>query len=106
LQLYAKLARAQPDNGPILEGYADALLAGTDKASLDQALDQWRRIAARSKPRSPRWFKAKYSVALAQWKQGDKAAAAQLLKFTIETPPGLEGTGWQQAFADLLKRCE
>jgi len=104
--LYAKLAKENPDNGPIQEGYAEALLSTTDKASLQQALDQWRRIAARSKARTPRWFKAKYSVALAQFKLGDKQAAGQLLHYTLETPPGLERTGWQAHFAELLKRCQ
>jgi hypothetical protein len=106
LKLYAQLAQAHADNGPIQEGYADALLAGSDKPSLQQALDQWRRISSRSKTRTPRWFKAKYSVALAQYKLGDRAAAKQLLLYTLETPPGLEGTGWQQPFSELLRLCE
>ncbi len=104
--LYAKLVKENPDNGPLQEGYADALLTSTDKATLQQALDQWRRIAARTKARTPRWFKAKYSVALAQYKLGDKQAAGQLLHYTLETPPGLDGTGWQAPFAELLKRCQ
>lgn len=106
LKLYAQLAQAHADNGPIQEGYADALLAGNDQQSWQQALDQWRRISSRSKARTPRWFKAKYSVALAQYKLGDRAAAKQLLLYTLETPPGLEGTGWQQQFSELLKSCE
>ncbi len=106
LKLFVQLAKDHADNGPIQEGYADALLAGSDKQSLQQALDQWRRIASRSKARTPRWFKAKYSVALAQYKLGEKAAAKQLLQYSLETPPGLEGTGWQQQFTELLKLCE
>lgn len=106
LKLYAQLAKAHADNGPIQEGYADGLLAGSDKPSLEQALDQWRRISARSKPRTPRWFKAKYNIALAQYKLGDRAAAKQLLLYSLETPPGLEGTGWQQSFTELLRKCE
>lgn len=105
LALYAQLAKDNPDSGPIQEGYADALLAAGDKSSLQMALDQWRRIAARTKARTPRWFKAKYSVALAQYKLGDKKSAGQLLDYTLQTPPGLAGTGWQAKFAELLKLC-
>jgi hypothetical protein len=105
LALYAQLAKDNPDSGPIQEGYADTLLASPDKASLQLALDQWRRIAARTKARTPRWFKAKYSVALAQYKLGDKKSAGQLLDYTLQTPPGLDGTGWQAKFEELLKLC-
>jgi hypothetical protein len=105
LKIYAQLAKDNADNGPIQEGYADALLAGNDKPSLQLALDQWRRIAARSKARTSRWCKAKYSIALANFRLGDKQAAAQLLQYPLETPPGLDGTGWEQHFQELLKRC-
>jgi hypothetical protein len=81
------------------------LLTTADKAPLQLALDQWRRIAARTKARTPRWFKAKYSVALAQYKLGDKKSARQLLDYTLQTPPGLDGTGWQGKFEELLKLC-
>ncbi|MDX1947774.1 MAG: hypothetical protein SFU86_20420 [Pirellulaceae bacterium] len=80
-------------------------MAGTDKGSLTAALSQWRIIASRTKPRTPRWFKAKYSVALAQLQLGDPAGAATLLRFLLETPPGLKGTGWEEAFTKLLARC-
>jgi hypothetical protein len=75
IKLYAQLAKEHTDNGPIQEGYGDALISGNDRASLEQALDQWRRIAARSKPRTPRWCKAKYNIALAHYRLGDKSAA-------------------------------
>ena len=102
---YAQLVKEQPDNGTIQEDYADLLLAGTDKASLTAALSQWRIIASRTKPRTPRWFKAKYSVSLAQLQLGDKAGAATLLRFLLETPPGLKGTGWEEPFGKLLAKC-
>lgn len=105
VKLYAQLAKENADNGPIQEGYGDALLLGNDKPSLEQALDQWRRIASRSKPRTPRWCKAKYNIALAHYRLGDKPAAAQLLQYTLEAPPGLKDTGWEQAYRDLLKHA-
>jgi hypothetical protein len=81
-------------------------LAAGDAASLKLALDRWRIIASRSKPRTPRWFKAKYSVALAQFRQNDRSGAATLLKFLLETPPGLKGTEWEARCTDLLRQCE
>jgi tetratricopeptide (TPR) repeat protein len=106
LALYRKLVAAHPDSGPLQEGYAALLLAGDDKDSLTVALAQWRIIASRSKPRTDRWWQAKYSVALAQFKLGDKAGAATLLRYVLHTPPGLAGTAWEEKFTALLEECE
>ncbi len=106
LAAFAGLAKANPDSGPVQEAYADFLLAGVDKESLTQALDQWRRILARARPRTELWFKAKYSLALAQYRLGDKKEAATRLRYTLETPPGLDGTTWKKRFEELLKQCE
>ena len=106
LQAYQQLAQANPNNGRVQEAYAELLLAGDDKTSWRQALDQWRKIASRSPPRSPRWWRAKYSVALAQFQLGDKQPAAQMIRYLQETPPGLDETELRPKFLDLLKRCE
>jgi hypothetical protein len=70
-----------------------------------QSLDQWRRILSRAKPRDELWFKAKYSVALAQFKLGQKKDAAAVLRYTLELPPGLAGTVWQDKYEALLREC-
>ena len=106
LQAYQQLAQANPNNGRVQEAYAELLLAGDDKTSWRQALDQWRKIASRSPPRSPRWWRAKYSVALAQFQLGDKQPAAQMIRYLQETPPGLDEIELRPKFLDLLKRCE
>ena len=105
LAALAELAAKNPQNGVVQESYAELLLAGDDQPSLTSALDQWRRVAKGSQPRTQRWFRAKYSIALAQFKLGQKSAAATLLKYELATPPGLEGAGWQQAYEELLRQC-
>jgi hypothetical protein len=105
LAAYTRLVAANPNVGSIQQGYAELLLAGSDRQSLSQALDRWRLIASRTRPRTPQWERAKYSVALAQFKLGDKAAAAQLVRYQLETPPGVEGE-WKPRFEALLKQCE
>jgi len=102
---YEQLAQSHPDNGAVQEGYAKLLLASSDPAQLRQALDRWRVVASRTKPRTGRWLEAKYSVALAQFKLGDRAGAATLLRFLLETPPGLKGSEWEAAYTDLLRKC-
>jgi hypothetical protein len=106
LALYQRLVREQAGSGTIQEGYADLLLASSEPAHRKLALDQWRIVASRSPPRTPRWYKAKYSVALAQFQLGDATEAATLLRYLLETPPGLSGSGWEEAYRELLGRCE
>jgi hypothetical protein len=103
---YAELAKKNPDSGSIQEAYADLLLDGDDEASWQAALDQWRRVAGRSRPRTDRWYKAKYSVALALWKLGQRQQAADRIRYLQAIPPGLENTPWKDKFLELLHRCE
>ena len=105
LAAFAALAKENPNSAAIQEGYAELLLTG-DVAAVKQSLDQWRRILSRAKPRSDLWFKAKYSVALAQFKLGEKKDAAAVLRYTLELPPGLSGTVWQDKYEALLRECE
>jgi tetratricopeptide (TPR) repeat protein len=105
LVAYVKLSKENPDNGQIQEGYASLLLTSDDPARLKLAADQWRLVANRSRPRTPRWFQARYSMALAHFKLGDRDTAAKQLRYLLETPPGLSGTEWEQSFRDLLKKC-
>ncbi len=102
LAAYARLAKAYPESGAIQEGYATLLLDSDDPAQLKQALDRWRAIAGKSRPHTPRWLQAKYSIALAQFKLGDRAGAATLLRYILETPPGLKQSEWQQRYEALL----
>ncbi|HUE70143.1 MAG TPA: hypothetical protein VMP01_04570 [Pirellulaceae bacterium] len=105
ISLFAALAKKNPLHGDIQEAYGDLLLAGQDKDSLAKGLAQWRIVAARSKPRSERWLKARYSVALAQSKLGEKKQAAALLEYLLLTPPGLDGTPWKVRCEALLEEC-
>ena len=104
LAAFTALAKENPDNAAIQEGYADLLFS--DDATVKQSLDQWRRILSRAKPRSELWFKAKYSIAFAQYKLGERKEAAAVLRYTLELPPGLAGTVWQDKYQTLLRECE
>lgn len=106
LAVYQQLARSNLDNEEIQRGYARLLLSSADSARLSKALEQWRLVASRAKPRSEPWYEAKYSVALAQFKLGDRAAATALLRYMLQTPTGLQGSDWESAYSELLRKCE
>jgi tetratricopeptide (TPR) repeat protein len=103
---YAKLAADEPDNAAVQVGYGRFLLGRGDRESAELALAQWRRVAARSRPNTETWYEAKYSVALAQFQLGRNDEAARLIRYLQITPPGLEGSPWNDKFLALLKRCE
>ena len=89
LEAYATLAKQFPRDGDLQEAHAQLLLAGEGRQTLEDALRQWRRVAQGSRVGSERWYRAKYSVALAQFKLGDKAEAAQLVRY-VQAVAGLD----------------
>lgn len=101
-----QLAANHPDDGAIQEGLAKMYVAGNDPVHWSKGLAQWRLVAARSPPRSERWFAAKYGVALALYKLGQAEEAARLLKYLLTAPPGMEGSPWEPTYRDLLAQCE
>jgi hypothetical protein len=105
LAIYSRLAEENPDSAALQKAYAELLLGSSDARELQQALRQWRIIASRSQPRTPPWYEAKYSVALAQYKLGDRASAATLLRYILQTAPGLTEIKWEAAYRELLSRC-
>ncbi len=104
IEICERLAKAWPNDAAVRELYARLLLAGTDPDSWRQGLDQWRQIAARSRPRTSRWFLAKYSVALAQYKLGSKPEAAKLIRY-LQATEDLDASGLKREFDELLGMC-
>jgi len=103
---YRQLVKARPQDAAVQEALAELLLSGTNATEWRESLEQWRRIAAKSQPRTTRWYRAKYGVASAEHQLGNHLAAAQLIRFLQATPPGLADTPLEPQFLELLRRCE
>ena len=103
-KLFSRLANDHPNNATVQQSYAQFLLDGHDASYLQRALTQWRRVASRTRPRTPGWFRAKYSVALAQFKLNDKAGAAKLIRY-LQATEDLQQSGLEREFDELLTRC-
>jgi hypothetical protein len=97
------LSRQHPNHKVVLEAYAAMLLAGKDKSTLQQALDQWRRIASGCQPRSAQWYHAKYSVVLALYRLDQGAEAAKLIRY-LQLTEDLESAGFAERFQKLLEQ--
>ncbi|HUT10585.1 MAG TPA: hypothetical protein VMY42_08815, partial [Thermoguttaceae bacterium] len=105
LAAYEVLAAAEPDDGEIQESYARLLLSRTDEASLQKALTRWRELEKRSPEESPRWFRAKYSVAWIHYKLGNPQQAAKMIELLKLLHPELGGDEMAARFETLLESC-
>ena len=106
LKLYEKLCKTHAKNGELQEEYAQVLLVGNDRESLQLGLDRWRRVVQGRKPNSESWFRAKYHVALAQYRLNEKEAAAQSIKFLLATSGEVQKSIWKPKLDQLLELCK
>jgi predicted Zn-dependent protease len=104
--LYERLARQRPDDAQVQTEYAELLVASDDRQSLAAALAQWRAVLRRSRPQSPGWFDAKYGVAMAHYRLGQKDEAAQIIQLLLAVHQELGGMQQKRRFLDLLERCQ
>ena len=101
-----KLATQQPDSAAAQLELARTLTKVKSEEAQSEALSRWRRIAARSKPKTERWFEAKYHVALLLERSGNAAEALKLLEYLKAVPPGWENSSWKSQFQALLVKCQ
>jgi hypothetical protein len=105
-EMFAKLAAAHPKDGDIQEAYGAVLLEVGDRPSLDKALVKWLQIERNSREGTPRWFRARYHLALAQHRRGDNRRAAQTIVATRTLYAELGGAELKAKFLELLKQCQ
>lgn len=105
LQVYRRVVDRLPDDGRVQESYAFLLLDSGDPQRLAEARERWRQVLRRSRPQSTRWFRAKYSIALAHYKMGNQQQAAKIIQLTRTLYPDLGGPKLQQEFGSLLDKA-
>jgi hypothetical protein len=106
VEAYGTLAARHPDDARLQAAYAELLLSDDDPKSWTMALDHWRRIAARARPQTELWYRAKFSTALALKQLGKKPEAAGRIRYLQAATPAVEATPWGRKFADLLRDCQ
>lgn len=105
LAAYEQLAQKYPDDGTIQEELAEMLTVASDRRSLERALALWRAIEKRSPTATPRWFRAKYSIALLHYRLGNSEQARKMITLLQVLHPELGGRKMQADFLALLKQC-
>ncbi len=105
LDALQELAKKNPRSGPAQQRYAELLLAGEDRPSLQKALTQWRLVERGSRPGTARWYDAKFGIARAHEKLGDTRQAARVVTLLRALHPKLGGEAMKAQFEALLARC-
>ncbi len=105
LTIIRTLAEAHPNDGRVQRRYAELLLQQPDDESLQMALKKYREIVRRSPPQTNAWFSAKYGQAKSQFKLGNAARAAQMVRMLRVLHPELGGTELRKRFEKLLAEC-
>lgn len=103
IRLVEQLIEAHPDDGQ-LQTWAAMTLVESGSEYRQKALEQWRRVTARSAPRTDRWFEGRYWIARLTFESGDSQRAKQLLEFLKETPPGWDEAPNREAFEELYRK--
>ena len=106
LAIVEPLARKRPNDGHLQEQHARILADTTSTAALKQAAEKWVDVRERSKPGSPRWFRAVYGLAKVQFDLGEKSQARSLIKVAELSYPQLGGEEMRAKFQALLKAGE
>ena len=100
------LAERNPRDGQSQEQLASLLMAAGDTSGLEAAKVKWREIATKSRPGSPRWFRAHYGLARTQLDLGDAAPARSTVQRIESSHPDLGGPEMKTQFHKLLAECE
>jgi tetratricopeptide (TPR) repeat protein len=106
IEVLESLAKENPRDGQTQEEIASLLAAGEDAVTLGAALAKWREVTGKSRPGSPRWFRAQWGVARTQLNLGNPAEARSTIKRVESAHPDFGGREMKARFQKLLVECE
>jgi tetratricopeptide (TPR) repeat protein len=100
LDALESLATANPRDGETQEALAQLLASGDD--DLEAAIAKWREVATRSRPGTPRWFRAHYELAHTQLRAGHPTDARATIDAVAAKYPDFGGVSWKGRFERLM----
>ncbi len=101
-----QLATEQPQSLEAQIAYAEILATSPTEANWPLALKQWRTIAAKTKPGTTSWFRAKYHVAELLLRTGQRDEALKFLEYMAVIPPGWNESEFKAEFDQLLREAK
>jgi hypothetical protein len=106
IQVYRNWAKQRPNDERTQMRLAQLLLGSQLVASQSEALAQWRLVAQRTRPETDSWFQAKFGLAAAHFRSGDKKQACDIIRLTQSLHPAMGGDKRKAEFMQLLNQCE
>jgi hypothetical protein len=99
------LAQELPRDGQTQEDLASVLMEG-DETDSRAAAAKWVEVASKSRPGTPRWFRAHFGLARTQLKLGQHSQAAATIQAVAAKYPELGGAAMKRRFEDLLAQAK
>ncbi len=106
IEVLESLAEQNPRDGQTQEELASLLTASEDSATLKMAVAKWREVAQKSRPGSPRWYRAHYGLARAQLSLDNPAQARFTIQQVERAHPDFGGKEMKARFQQLFAECE
>jgi tetratricopeptide (TPR) repeat protein len=100
------LAVDNPRDGQTQEDLATLWTDSGDAAELGKAGSKWREITLKSRPGTPRWFRANYGLARTQLESGRAADARATIKRVESAYADYGGAELKFKFQELLGQCD
>jgi tetratricopeptide (TPR) repeat protein len=99
------MADEYPRDGQTHEDLANLLMAGND-GDMRAALTKWTQVAEKSRPGTPRFFRAYCGLAQTQLKLGQRRAATATVQAVADKYPQLGGVVMKPRFEQILAEAE
>ncbi len=104
LSHYERIVRAGAAGAAEWQSYAELLERRGDRASLEAALDAWRKVEQQAPRGSDTYYRARYAVASLHARAGNTAQALRMISLLRVLDPDLGGPEWRPRFEQLLDR--
>jgi hypothetical protein len=99
------MADEYPRDGQTHEDLANLLMAGND-GDVRAALTKWTQVAEKSRPGTPRFFRAYCGLAQTQLKLGQRRAAVATVQAVADKYPQLGGVAMKPRFEQILAEAK
>jgi hypothetical protein len=106
IEALKSLAEQYPRDGTLQEQLAELLAGGGDAQSQRAALAKWHEVATHSRPGSPRWFRAHFSIARLQLDLGEPGKARATIRLVEASHADFGGPEMKARFVQLLAESQ
>ena len=99
------LHQAAPEEQRYAMAFADALIGSETPAAIESGLELWRRLMVLLPVSGSAWYRAKFAIASAHARLGDRERACQIARLTLRLYPDSSENVWRGKLEALEGSC-